>query len=139
MDRKEFIVKTSAGFIIGIPVVSLIGCSSSDDSGGDPGPGPGPGPDPDPDPDPQGNCVENGTDTNISANHGHEVMVSKEDVDAAVEKTYNLSEASTDQHIHQITITSAQFASLKSNSEITVSSTSNSGHTHSVNVKCATA
>lgn len=137
MDRKEFIVKTSAGFLVGIPVVSLIGCSSSDDST-DPIE-PGPGPDPDPDPDPQGNCVQNGTDTSISANHGHDLTVSKEDVDAAQEKTYTLSQASTDQHVHSITITAAQFSTLKSNNEITVTSTSNSGHTHSVNVKCATA
>lgn len=137
MDRKEFIVKTSAGLIIGIPVVSLIGCSSSDDSVDD---GPGPGPDPDPDPDPQaGNCLQNGTDTTISANHGHDLTVSKEDVDAAVEKTYTLSEASTNQHVHTLTITSAQFATLKSNNEITATSSSDSGHTHSVNVKCATA
>jgi len=133
MNRKEFILKTSAGVLIGIPVASLIGCSGSDDSGGNPDP------DPDPDPDPQANCVQNGTDTTISANHGHDLTVSREDVNAAMEKTYTLSEASTDQHIHQITITSAQFATLKSNNSVSVTSTSSSGHTHSVNVRCATA
>lgn len=134
MDRKEFIVKTSAGLIIGIPVVSLIGCSSSDDSIDD-----GPKPGPDPDPDPQGNCLENGTDTTISANHGHDLTVSKEDVDAAIEKTYTLTEASTDSHVHSVTITASQFSTLKANNDITVTSSSNSGHSHSVNVKCASA
>lgn len=133
MDRKEFIKKTSAGILIGIPVVSMIGCSSSDDSVVQQDDGP----DPDPDPDPTANCLQNGTDSQISANHGHSLNVSKEDVAAGVEKTYTLSEASTDQHIHQVTLTAANFTALKGNSDITVSSTSNSGHSHSVMVTCA--
>jgi len=135
MDRKEFIMKTSAGLLIGIPVASMIGCSSSDDSAGPPDDGPNP--DPDPDPDPTANCLQNGTDSTISANHGHNLTVSKEDVSAGLEKTYTLSEASTDQHIHQVTLTAANFTALKGNSDITVSSTSNSGHSHSVTVSCA--
>lgn len=134
MNRKSFIQKTSVGLMIGIPAISLTACSGSDDGGNG---NPNPDPDPDPDPDPTGNCLENGTDTSISANHGHNLTVSKEDVDAAEEKTYTLSEASTDQHIHEVTITQDQFNSLKSNTEITANSTSQGGHTHSVTVSCA--
>ena len=136
MNRKEFLKTTSAGLLIGIPVVSLIGCSSSDDSAGPPD-NDDDGPNPDPDPDPTANCLQNGTDTDISANHGHNLTVSKDDVAAGVEKTYTLSQASTDQHIHEITLTAANFTALKSNSDITVTSTTNSGHTHSVTVSCA--
>lgn len=131
MDRKSFIKKTSTGLIIGIPLLSLTACSSSDDGGGNPNPNP------DPDPDPSADCVENGTNTSISANHGHSLTVSKEDVDAAEQKTYTLSQASTDQHIHEVTITQAQFNSLKSNNQITATSTSDGGHTHNVTVSCA--
>src|SRR5665811_499606 len=103
MNRKTFIKKTSMGLLVGIPALSLINCSSSDD-------GTMPDPKPDPDPDPQaGDCLENGTSNTISANHGHSLTVSKEDVSAATEKTYTLSAASTDQHIHEVTITPAQF------------------------------
>lgn len=132
MDRKTFIRKTSAGILMALPAYMVLGCSSSDD-GGD-----GPGPNPNPDPDPVGaNCLQNGTNTAISANHGHTLTVSKEDVSAGAEKTYTLSQASTDQHIHTLTLTPDQFNSLKSNNSITATSTSNGGHTHSVTVSCA--
>ena len=134
MDRKEFIMKTSAGILVGIPVASLIGCSSSDD---DSVPQNDDNPDPDPDPDPMANCLQNGTDSTITANHGHSLTVSKEDVAAGTEKTYTLSQASTDQHVHEVTLTAANFTALKGNSDITVTSTSSSGHTHSVTVSCA--
>lgn len=128
MDRKSFIKKTSVSLLIGIPAVSLLGCSGSDDSS----------PNPNPDPNPaSGDCLQNGTLTSISANHGHSLTVSKEDVDAAVEKTYTLSQASTDGHVHMVTLTANQFSTLKSNHRITANSTSNSGHSHSVTVSCA--
>lgn len=132
MDRKTFIKKTSAGILMAFPAYMMLGCSSSDD-GGD-----GPGPNPNPDPDPVAtDCIENGTDTDISANHGHTLTVSKEDVSAGIEKSYTLSEASTDQHIHTVTLTASQFTSLKNNNSITATSTSNGGHTHNVTVSCA--
>lgn len=132
MDRKTFIRKTSAGILMAIPTFMMLNCSTSDDGGNVPDPNP------DPDPDPmQGDCLANGTNTSISANHGHSLTVSKADVSAGVEKTYTLSEASTDQHIHTVTLTPSQFDSLKDNNSITATSTSNAGHTHSVTVTCA--
>lgn len=131
MDRKSFIRTASAGALLSIPVVTLLGCSSSSDDS------PSPNPNPNPNPNPQANCLENGTNNTISANHGHSFNVSKEDVEAAEEKTYTLSEASTDSHIHQITITPDQFETLKGNNQISVTSTSDGGHTHNVTVSCA--
>lgn len=132
MDRKAFIRTASAGALLSIPVVSLIGCSSSDD-----GASPGPNPNPNPNPNPQANCLENGTNNSISANHGHTLNVSKEDVNAALEKTYTLSAASTDSHVHEVTITADQFNTLKGNNQISVTSTSDVGHSHTVTVVCA--
>lgn len=132
MDRKAFIRTASAGALLSIPVVTLLGCSSSDD-----GAPPSSNPDPNPNPNPQANCLENGTNNSISANHGHTLNVSKEDVEAAEEKTYTLSAASTDSHIHEITITPDQFNTLKGNNQISVTSTSDVGHTHNVTVSCA--
>lgn len=126
MDRKTFIKKTSAGILIGIPAVSLLSCSGSDD-----------GSSPNPDQTPQGNCAQNGTVSSIGANHGHNLTVSKEDVNAGTQKTYTLSQATTDQHIHEVTISQSEFNTLKSNGRISVSSTNQAGHTHAVTVSCA--
>lgn len=132
MDRKTFIRKTSAGIIIGIPVIGLLSCSGSDDAAT-------PTPTPNPGNGNMANCIENGTVESISANHGHNLSVPKEDVQAAVEKTYTLSEGSGafDQHIHQVTISAGQFETLKGNQQITATSTSDEGHTHTVTVSCA--
>lgn len=129
MDRKTFIRKTSAGILIGIPAISLLSCSGSDDDSGTT---------PTPPKDPTGgNCIQNGTNNSISANHGHSLTVSKEDVAAATEKTYTLSQASTDSHIHEVTISQSQFNTLKGNNSITATSTNQAGHTHNVTVSCA--
>lgn len=131
MDRKSFLQKTSAGLLI-IPAITLIGCSS--DSGDEmpkPNPNPGPGEMA------SGNCLDNGTEIAISANHGHQLTVSKEDVAAGTEKTYTLSQASTDQHTHQVTLTAAHFSELESNHQISATSTNQEGHSHNVTVSCA--
>tara|TARA_R110001583_G_scaffold412_4_gene3863 strand:+ start:3897 stop:4298 length:402 start_codon:yes stop_codon:yes gene_type:complete len=132
MDRKTFIRKATVGLLIAAPVYSLLNCSGSDDD-----PNPDPNPDPDPDPNPSGNCLNNGTNSSISANHGHTLTVSKEDVAAGAQKTYQLTAASTDSHIHSVTLTANQFNSLKTNTQISTTSTSGSGHTHTVTVSCA--
>lgn len=131
MDRKTFIRKTTAGILLAIPAISLIGCSGSDD-GGDPNPNPNPDPNPD-----QANCLENGTNSSVgsAAGHSHSFTVPKEDVQAGEEKTYVMSNVNA--HTHQVTITAAQFATLQGNNSITATSTSDSGHTHSVSVSCA--
>lgn len=124
MDRKSFIQK-SAGALIILPAVGLVGCSSSDDGGNDP----------DPNPNPQANCLDNGTAVSIGANHGHTLMVSKSDVQSGTEKTYSIQGSS--EHDHTVTLQASHFNSLKSNSSITITSTSGGGHTHSVTVSCA--
>ena len=128
MDRKTFIRKTAAGLILGIPAITILGCSGSDD-GGDPNPNPNPPS--------QANCLENGTNSSVasSAGHSHSFTVPKEDVSAGVEKSYVLSNVNS--HTHQVTITAAQFDTLKGNNSVTTTSTSDSGHTHSVTVSCA--
>lgn len=130
MNRKTFIKTATAGALISIPVVSLLGCSGSDDGNSS-------NPNNNPNPNPQANCLQNGTVTAISSNHGHSLTVSKEDVNAGVEKSYTLSQATTDNHIHEVTISATQFSNLKSNNQITATSTSDTGHSHAVTVSCA--
>ena len=126
MDRKSFIRNSTLGLLIAIPGYSLLSCSGSDDSG------------PTPNPDPtSGNCLQNGTNASISANHGHHLTVSKEDVAAGTQKSYQLSAANTDGHMHTVVLSSTDFGSLSTNHTITTTSTSASGHTHNVTVSCA--
>ena len=122
MKRSDFIRKSIAIISLGIPVTVLVGSCSDNESV-------------DPDIDPT-DCLVNGTNANISTNHGHSITVSKSDVDDGVQKTYSIQGSSS--HAHDVTITSTQFATLKNNqSSIQVVSTSGGGHTHSITVSCA--
>ncbi len=125
MNRKAFIKKAAGAMLIAVPAYSLVGCSSSDDGSDNP----------DPDPDSEANCLDNGTASSIGSNHGHSLAVSKEDVDAGAEKTYSIQ--GTSNHDHSVTLTSANFDSLKTNASITATSSDDSGHSHSVSVSCA--
>jgi hypothetical protein len=121
ITRKEFLGQLVAG-VSGIAgAAMLIGCGSSDSPG----------------PDAQtGNCTANGTAVTIGTNHGHTLTVSKADVTAGVDKTYDITGTAT--HAHSVKITAAMFTMLKGNtSAMTVSLADGTGHTHTITVACA--
>lgn len=126
MNRKTFIKKTAGAMLIAIPAYSLIGCSSSDNGSETPTPE---------EEESQANCGDNGTISSIGSNHGHTLTVSKEDITAGAEKTYSIK--GTSGHGHMVTLSTANFDSLKNNNSILVTSTNDSDHTHSVTVSCA--
>ena len=121
MKRLDFLKRISTIAVIGIPTVALIdSCSTTIE----------------PVPLPEKDCLANGTDTTIGNNHGHDLTVSKNDVEVGTAKTYNIAGSAS--HDHQVTISEANFASLKNtNTAIQVTSSSDDGHTHSVSVSCA--
>lgn len=82
---------------------------------------------------PMGNCTMNGTTITIGANHGHVLMIPKEDVVAGVEKTYTMGGGS---HTHPIKITAAMFAMLQSNMTV-MTDVEPSGHPHPTTITCA--
>ena len=126
MKRSTFIRKTSAAILIGIPFISIWSCGDDEDDPGNGGPNNG------------GvtlDCGQNGTNSVIAANHGHTLTVSADDVNAGVEKTYDIQGGSA--HAHQVTVTVADFAELQQNRSVTATSTSGSGHTHNVTINCA--
>ncbi len=84
---------------------------------------------------PAASCSMNGTSVAIGSNHGHTMTVSKAEVAAAVEKTYDIQ--GTSAHPHSVTVTAADFAKLANNMDVVVMSTTNSMHSHSVTVRCA--
>jgi hypothetical protein len=121
MTRKEFL-----GTLIGAGALLAAGCGG-DDGGGGTADAPVSGK----------SCTMNGTTTSIEANHGHVIMVSKDDVTAGVDKTYDITGTST--HSHMVTVTAANFTTLKDNPGMTVMVTSTVGgaHTHAVTIMCA--
>ena len=125
MKRIDFLKRIAIVATMGLPLVTVItSCSSEAD----------PNPTTPPPPDPK-DCLANGTSSSIGSNHGHSITVSKTDVENGVEKTYAILGSAS--HSHDVTITAANFSSLKNATSIQVSSTSGSGHTHSVSVSCA--
>ena len=108
-----------------MPAYSVASCSNDDTANGDSNI----------DPD-QADCLANGADAkSISSNHGHSLVVSKEDVDAGADKAYSIKGTSV--HDHEIIITAANFNSLKSKQSIVIESTTGVSHRHDVAISCA--
>ena len=86
---------------------------------------------------PSGNCEQNGTAAAISQNTGHVLTVTKDDVIAGVEKTYDIRGTDTT-HTHQVTITAADFQNLQKNLQaMEISTPGGTGpHTHQITVSC---
>ena len=124
MKRSKFIKRSLTMLAFGIPLITIANSCSTEE---EPVPAP-PGTDPK-------DCLANGTTTSIESNHGHDLTVSTADVEAATEKSYSIQGSSG--HNHGVTITAANFNSLKTNQSIQVTSTSDSDHTHSITVGCA--
>jgi hypothetical protein len=118
MSRKQFLRTLAGAGATALGASLLIGCSDDDDGGGGGTP----------------NCIANGTSATIGANHGHTMSVSMADISAAADKTYDITGAGG--HLHTVTITAAQFATLAANGSVQVTSTSGGAHTHAVTVAC---
>ena len=61
-------------------------------------------------------CLANGTNSSISANHGHVLNVSKTDVQNGAEKSYSIDGSAS--HDHTVVITANNFDLLKTNQSI---------------------
>jgi hypothetical protein len=124
LTRVEFFRIILPLFGIAISGKWLAACS---DDGGSKGDDSGGGTTPQPD------CLNAGTNVSIGDNHGHTMSVSKDDVAAGTQKTYNIQGSSG--HFHSVTLTAGHFASLASNQQISVSS-DGGAHTHTITVSC---
>ena len=76
----------------------------------------------------------NSTTATIGTNHGHTANVPAADVNAGVQKSYDIKGSSG--HPHTITVTAAMFAMLKAGTPVTVTSTNDANHTHTVTITC---
>ena len=91
-------------------------------------------------PGPSGNCAANGSNSIISQNTGHMLIVTKADIAAGVDKTYDIRGTDTT-HTHSVTLTAADMMALQKNLQATETSTvgaalGGSPHTHSIQVVC---
>jgi len=132
MNRKSFLNKTVAALLAGIPFLSIMSCSGSDDDDdyNDTNPDSDPGYE-----DTSGDCGAYGADSSIADNHGHTLTVSADDVNAGTEKTYSIQGGAT--HNHSVTVTADLFASLQKNESVTATSSTGDGHMHGVTITCA--
>ena len=124
MKRNRFIKQLTALTIIGLPLLAISNSCSTNDN-------------PTPTPPPPGakDCLANGTNSSISANHGHVLNVSKTDVQNGAEKSYSIDGSAS--HDHTVVITASNFDLLKTNQSIQVDSSMGGGHSHAVTVSCA--
>jgi len=128
MTRKEFLGSVVKGAAGAVGLAALVAACGGDDGGGGGGSGT-------PDAPAAASCTMNGTTDTISNNHGHVISVTKDDVTAGVDKTYDIM--GTSAHTHSVTVTAAMFTMLQGNTQVTVTSTTGTGHTHDVTIKCA--
>jgi hypothetical protein len=112
LTRKAFLVQLAGGGW------ALSGCGGGD-SGGAPAPAPSP----------QNTC----SSTNITANHGHVLVIPRADLDSTTSRTYDIQGSSA--HSHSVTFSATQLAQLKTGQPVTVTSSLN-GHTHDVSGPC---
>jgi hypothetical protein len=134
MTRSEFL-----RLFAGVGALTLVACKKSDDdtpvdapSGGDARPSDG--------------SVDSGsgidgppsacpmTRSAISGNHGHSLAVSAADVTAGVEKSYNIMGSSG--HPHTVLVTAAMFSDLQDAKPVTVDSSEDAEHAHTVTITC---
>jgi hypothetical protein len=118
MTRKEFLRSVVGAGVGAVGVAALVGCGGDDGGGSVDAPAAA--------------CT---TPTSaIGTNHGHTITVSLTDVNAAADKTYDITGSSP--HAHSVTVTAAQFAQIKGGTTLMITSTSGAGHTHAVTVMC---
>jgi hypothetical protein len=117
ITRKQFVGGAAAGSVL----LLFQGCGGGGGSAGNP-------------PAPPAGSVCGSSDAQISGNHGHTLAIASADLDSMVDKTYSIFGAAG--HDHSVTFTPAQLAQLKAKQPVTVTSTTNIGHTHAVTATC---
>jgi len=77
---------------------------------------------------------ESSCSSEIVDNHGHTLVVSQAEVQAAADKVYSIKGSAA--HTHEVTITSSHFGDLKTGKLVALTSTTAAGHSHSITVQC---
>lgn len=78
--------------------------------------------------------AEGACGTTIASNHGHKLTVTKAQAQAGTAKSYDIQGDS--QHPHTVELTAAQMAQLAGGDPVTVESSEDANHSHSVTISC---
>ena len=81
-----------------------------------------------------GGVCDDGTSITFTDQHGHEILVSRTDVIAGVEKTYTTS--GTADHQHMIVVTAAHFATIAAGGTALTMTNLVDAHMHDVRIRC---
>jgi len=73
--------------------------------------------------------------SSIDSGHSHAVTVLGADIETPPATDQTIDTTSSGGHKHTITLTSQDYQSMKDGNEVTVTSSSNSGHTHTFKIK----
>ena len=127
LDRNEFLRTALSMVGLGFVASRFVGCGGSDSPGGGTGTaGTGSA---------GGNaCEQHIPSETISANHGHVLTVTQADVAAGALKIYSIQGTAT--HDHMVTLSPGSFSTLKTGQTVTLTSTTNAGHSHTITVAC---
>lgn len=71
----------------------------------------------------------------IGGNHGHVLSIPRADLDSTTNRTYNITGSAN--HPHTVTFTPAQLQALKAGQNVTVVSSTDASHEHTVTASCA--
>jgi hypothetical protein len=146
MTRLEFLRSLVGVGASVVGIAALGACGTDTDPGRD---DPDPGPDAGTTPGDENPAIDAGMEapgdagpqpmtcspsTVIGSNHGHAMVMLAADLDSTSTKTYQIR--GTSDHPHTVTITPAQFATLRANGTLTVSSSVDDDHPHTVVITC---
>jgi hypothetical protein len=141
MTRKQFL-KSAVGLCaatLGLTVLSSCGTPPPQpDGGNDEPPGGGTGSNPGSgsgSSTPVARCAQNGTNVAIGTNHGHIMVVSKDEVAAAADMTYHIQ--GTSDHDHTVALTASDYVQLQQDHAIMTTSSFDADHSHTIMVACA--
>ena len=119
ITRKEFL-RSLVGGATGIVAIGFIAGCGGDDGGSAA-------------PDSAGASCTMPTSA-ISGNHGHVFAITLAEVDAGVEKTYDIK--GTSPHTHSVTVNATQMGQVKNGQTLNIDSTVGGGHSHTITIMC---
>jgi len=128
MDRREFIVGSAVATAT-IGLLTCVGCGDDDSNDGE-------------DAATQtstatdttttGDSTAPGLSASIAANHGHTLLIGAEALESTSDTEYTITGGS---HTHKVTVSTANFASLKAGETVKLTSTKDNAHAHSITLK----
>jgi VCBS repeat-containing protein len=114
LTRREFTLEWALAVLAGA-TITITGCGDDDDAGTNPSPQPPPA------------GSEIGA---VSANHGHSVFITQAQLTAGGALALDIRGTAT--HPHTISLTAAQVGTIAANQQVSVVSTTDDGHNHTV-------